>query len=356
MTEHMLLRNKIQYVKKKRTYYYKVIKQYSVYLKPGCYRLFYEDSKYVWKNAGRFEWLHAVCTQGIIRFIKMITAKNRIRIACTVNLLGDELLITRMQKVVKIFDRCKGIVTSFYPDEEGIKVADRFRCEYAPFFGGSTILNTDYEHLCITEKLIADRKGWREDEPLRRKCIEWMMDGLTNYMRKVEPTAYISVEELIRNLDTVIRENVKDKAFSVKMLEMVRFIEKELSGFLNERIPTVPIHGDFLFSNVLFDGVQFSLIDYEYYQDSVFFFDALYWFVFEAWLYKNMRYLDEYCLGKYDKWLETIFACEQYKYQKEDRKVYIWIVFLADYYMRVVHGETIQINEAYFLFGYLKKD
>ena len=320
-----------------KTYYYNIFESYSSSLMPGEYRLFWDKVRFSWIKATQSQWRSALASYSLRTKIKILFFKNYAVVSSADGIsLGTELIISRRQTAVKIINRDQNQVITYYLNRNDFDITSNFWKEFVPFFGTTTILSLDYEHLKVTETLICEKDDWKSDDDIKNNCICWFMESLLRYCRRTTPVCFETVENIVHKIDSYsVSSSIEKKA----LMEVLELLVNGIKGTEKEELPCINSHCDLSFFNILYDGKQFFLIDWEYYHTNLFCFDCLYWISYEAMVNQDYSFLDLYFAGRYDDWLEQIFNASGFPYYREKRRLYIYFLLLAELEMHLSYSE-----------------
>lgn len=321
-----------------RKFYYAIFNKFSCELNPGKYRLFWDGIRFVWMRESLSQWVKAFSKYSLGTKIRILCFRNyAINSFSKGAVAGDELIISRRHNSAKIFFREKHRVVTYFLNKSEFDITYSFLNEYIPYFGTTTILSLDSEQAKMTEKLICEKDGWKSDNEKKYKCICWFMEGLLKYCINTPPVSYEKVENIVQRIDSYpFSSRVEKMALGEIVNQLVDGIEDEEK---KNELPYINSHCDLSFFNILYDGVKFFLIDWEYYHANLFCFDSLYWMSYEAMVNNDYSFFDEYFVGGYDDWLEQIFNASGFPYYKEKRRSYIYLLLLSELEMHLFYSE-----------------
>lgn len=231
---------------------------------------------------------------------------------------GGELIMVTRYFNLRIFNLKKMKIVSFIDDRksyECIKAAydnlsDHFRM---------TFLNFSEEEQKYEEKFIdfIPFHNWKKEDI--ENAISFSFESYREYFKDRKAVR--------KNMTAVELRNKFEKHVSSDQLK------KTVDQILEKRKKTdsfqlVMCHGDFNFTNMLFDGRELHIIDWESFGEYVFFYDLINLFFAEAY-YGDFSLLTDYFNGKYDQAFQGIFNEMGTEYMKEDRILYFAVFMMT---------------------------
>lgn len=228
---------------------------------------------------------------------------------------GSLLLVTRYQSY-KIFDFKNNEVVNCIDDiikYNNIKTAVS---EFSAYFK-TTAISFDDDTQVFYEKYIVNKpfRLWEREEIDRALSLSYQ--NYINYFKDVKNMeSCLSVESLIQSS----QDSIMDKEILHSMVSLIP--EKNRNDFW----PMARVQGDFNFSNILYDNLDFYFIDWEHSGVHLFFYDMINILFTEAY-HKDYFYLEEYFNGRFDHYFTEVFMLFGKQFIEEE-KMYYFALFL----------------------------
>ena len=316
------------------------IKQYQRYLSPGTYRLTCIDvNRYAWKKCnGIIERFRIIETD------KELGLKNRIRAWCISTTFrvkssskmscGNRLYVSR-QGNIKVFSEDNRYVYYFVNSDKLFSIAKHYNENYARFFGKSIIERLDSNSRRITERCVIEKNEWRTSVKEVKLAAIWVMRNMAKYLESINNNyKYIDTLGFADEVVNRCRNNDVSKFIS----ELKNRIDPSIS-----QIPFVYQHNDVVLSNILKETKDYTLFDYEFYAENIFFYDSFMWIFWEACLYHRDIFLSEYLNGLYDDVLSDLFAKVGMCFDKSRRCDYMRIFIIANINVHLATNATTNL-------------
>ena len=319
-----------------------LIKKYEAYLFPG---------KYIICSIGpnRYAWIRVDCSEKMFRSTKRqnkFSFKNAIISKMlkstyiinksTLLSCGTSLYVSRKGNV-KIFSKDMKSVAYFVSDKSLFDKAVHYNRNYAAFFGKSIIDGFDNSCNRINERFISEKYNWRLNKSEVENATFWLINNSIEYLKSLD------MELKLCKFDEFAK-NVKGRTSNHELIEFV----DELSSLFdieNYCVPFVYQHNDVVLSNILKDDKGFTLFDYEFYGENVFFYDCFMWMVWEAVKYSHDDYLLDYLDGKYDDKFSLLFSQVNTSFDTNRRKDYVYMYIIANINIHLITGDGTNIRK-----------
>ncbi len=287
------------------------------YLKPGVYKLIILGKSIFFKGVSARPFFNKLVANPAKLYIKMILANLFVLEISGSNsnqeYRGDFILFTYAGDA-KIFDLDRKIVLHFISDR---KKYNNLKLVYNNLCG---FFNIPVRELRDNEKLSVEsyidfkaRPYWNEQE--KKGAIIYYLTRLEHYLSycvKDKKVRKISFNEL---WDLFPQE--------LKRHQVMAHLHDFLFSHEITEWPQLLCHGDFSSKNVLLDKNTYYIIDWEFGNQFLFFFDFHNYMISEA-LYKNdYLIMTSYFNGEYDQYLERLFEIVGYQYIKGEKPFYL---------------------------------
>ncbi|WP_165786631.1 phosphotransferase [Heyndrickxia camelliae] len=198
---------------------------------------------------------------------------------------------------------------------------------FQEFFPLPKILSKDEENLSVIEELIQFQQYSEWDEHDKCYIIDEIFKKYIHYFHACKKRENVLYNKLSSFLPSD-RESY----------EIQWFIDEIHPMLLNMKYPCLKLHGDLWTANIMLikkDSNQIYVIDWEYSNEYLFFYDFFNLMWLEVYVNHNEFYLNKYVRGEMDIYFEKIFAIFDLTFQKEHRLGYLYIFFLNFYKERV---------------------
>lgn len=331
---------RVKQLRKRKEIYYNLINAYSTDLLNGSYKLFYSNRKFIWKltlsNNNRYAF-NTNCDQlSLFRRIWLeylrIPYINR---RSENNFCGDFIIITRNFNGVKIFSHQNMLVKTVCTNKKLLEKNIRANNEWIPYFGESILVEKNSSY--YVERYVSEPFEWRHNPIYIKKFYLWLYNGLIKSSRYLNRKGYISGADIVLYL--------QDKCHNPMMMLFLSRIKGRIGEGENIVFPKVDSHGDLVLSNVLYDGMDFYIIDFEYYCEMPFVFDIFTWIVNQAFVRNDYYPLKLFLHGTFDDFLSTIFGSYELTFNKDYRLGYIYIYMLFHLYRGFKANDINKLSE-----------
>lgn len=219
---------------------------------------------------------------------------------------GVDIVISSSKTEFKVFDYQDRKVLTRYKSLKKMKMVEENKKKFSNFFNVPATFSVDYNSLFIIEEFITKQEFKAEI------AIDYVLKGISKYIEANGEVAHI-----------------EDKRYRD---ECVYFESRFGYSSLLETNDTCMIycftHGDLWASNIIFDGKDYYITDFERAGDRYFLFD-FFLFIFTEWqLNDNARLIEKYFAGEYDNVLRVMFnnVHSHFYCQKKD---FYFVVFLT---------------------------
>lgn len=317
----------------------KFIQIYKDYLFPGLYILYSIDAnRFVWKRCDHFLDRFKYYDKEKVLKLKykvgafLISNKKRIENK-TDRSCGTTLYVSRKGNF-KVFSQDMKHVYYFIKDEELFNRMIHYNANYAPYFGDSVIESFDPANRRISERFIIEKHNWRSNDDKIINAAKWLIKSSSKYLK--------SVDTIEKQTFSTFAESVRKRANNSELSEFVADLIKMLNG-ADCDIPFVYQHNDVVLSNIIKDSKGYTLFDYEFYRENIFYYDSLMWLVWEAIQYYHDIFLEEYLSGKYDDLYLELFDSAGFKYDPQNRQIYIIMFIIANINIHIIMGDNTSI-------------
>ena len=318
------------------------LKRYEAYLFPGVYRCFcIDNSRFIWRRCERFSDYFRYTDHK-----KGFTIKKRIKAFLigktkkikqkTNKSCGTSLYVSRKGNI-KVFSNDMKHVFYFVSDKDLFNKAVHYKKYYARFFGRSIIESVDSSCKRINERYISENYNWRKSEREVHNAGCWIMKKSVEYLNSVNKDIKLRIFSDFAN-------EVKSRTH---IAELERFLDVLSNSFEieNYSIPFVYQHNDVVLSNILKENDEYTLFDYEFYGENIFYYDSLMWIVWEAVHYSHDIYLHEFLSGKFDKYFQQMFLSVGMKYNTDRRIDYVLMFIIANINIHQLTGDSTNIQD-----------
>ena len=177
----------------------------------------------------------------------------------------------------------------------------------------------DLKKQILKEPLIDSRPFTSE------KAIEQILVDYSKYISRIqneEHSWYIPNEKLLKSFCQLWN----DSSLFDRLLKFTK----------NNPIPTIETHGDLWKSNMLYDGVNFYYIDFEYAAQRIFFYDIIMFILAESLRMKNDTLLDMFLSKQFDDCLVALSKKLNYNYDVLHKDLYLILIVYEWYSTRWV--------------------
>lgn len=317
----------------------KLIQKYKEYLFPGLYISYSIDAnRFVWKRcehfSDRFKYYDKEKVSKLKYKVRAFFISNKKRIEKkTDKSCGTTLYVSRKENF-KVFSQDKKHVYYFIKDEALFNRMIHYNKYFAPFFGESVIESIDLNNRRISERFIIEKHNWRSNDDKILNAAKWLIKSSSNYMKSVDTTEKHSF--------FAFAESVRNRSNNSYLSEFVFDLIKMLNG-ADCDIPFVYQHNDVVLSNIIKDSKGYTLFDYEFYRENIFYYDSLMWIVWEAVQYNHDIFLEEFLSGKYDDMYFELFNSAGFKYEPQKRQIYIIMFIIANINIHIITGDNTNI-------------
>lgn len=322
------------------------------YLKPGKYKVntaykkigyisskdsldFLEKNKFhLQRESGFFYRTKLIIRKSIESFFK-VKIKND-------NEYNASLLMLTNNDDLKLFNFEKQKIYNVFFDKimyEKIKEAYN---TFGDFFDVPLLKNIDEQQI-ITEKYIEFVPYQQLDEKEANNAIEKIFENYYNYFSSLDKNniKWISIYELIEQLKKY--SNNETKTLINKLIKKI-----PLKNY-NDKFPIVKCNGDIVFYNILFNKNKYYFIDWEHYNNYIFFYDFFNIITLEAYT-GNYKYLNYYFSGKYDEYFNKIFNIFNIDFNDKQYYLDLFVLFKSLYINSIENDKHVII----FLKWYIK--
>lgn len=243
------------------------------------------------------------------RFVDLYNSLFLLRVNSPIeqkNFLGTELIITSSKTEFKFFDYNKKQVLTTYKSLQKLRMIEKNKNEFIKSFNIPITLHVNEEKSYLVEELITHVK-YDVD-----KALSFICDCIISLYSKQGFKVRFDGDTYKRHC-----------AYFAKRFGDSRLLNNE-AGSLK-----CLTHGDLWSSNVLFDGSNYFITDFERVEERFFLFD-FFLFIFVEWQLKgNILLLDNYFSGRYDSTLCRIFSILNQKYDSYKKDEYL-LAFLVE--------------------------
>lgn len=324
------------------------MQKYQSYLPNGRYYLVLEKNRHVWRKDGYFQWLVSVIRANIRwkrKLRELISPHTYVVHNSTDNCLGESLYVTRKGNA-KIFDTQNKLVTYFVQDSMLLDRASKFNSLYSPFFGDPVIKSIDIVQMRITERFVEEVYNWRLTSEGIYAMFDWLLKCERQYLLSINKFRYVDVSWFENYFESCSCED--------RVKELVCGILNHLQHDSSLSIPIVIQHNDLVLSNILAEKNGFTLFDYEFSSENIFYYDVFLWFVWEAVNYGRYKYVDLYLNGKFDIRLKPIFDAVGIAVDVITRIRILYLFVLANIRIHVIYGDKTNVTKYAEFIKYLR--
>ena len=333
---------KIRIIHEQRKRHIEEIKRYGAYLLPGVYRCFcIDNNRFIWKRCENIRdyFRYAARKKNItikMRIIAFLLGSTQRIKHSTHKSCGTSLYVSRKGNI-KVFSKDMKHVSYFVKDKDLFHAAYNFNKYYANYFGKSIIESLDSSCNRINERYIYENSNWRHNENEVRNAACWLMNSTVKYLNSLKKNyKLISINELVDE----IKNKINDKEIQSLLEELSEMIMSKEYIF-----PFVCQHNDVVLSNILKDQADFTLFDYEFYGENIFYYDSIMWIVWEAVQYSHDTYFLEFLSGKYDNYFKNIFEQVGFNYNAEERIYYVVIFIITNIRIHLITGDETNVTK-----------
>lgn len=244
----------------------------------------------------------------------------------------------------KIFDFSNRLVLTIYSSKSNMNKKITAYNLYKKSFQIPEIKYIDEQNNIILEKLIEiiPEEDWKEED--YEQLISYVFSSYKSYSNNCESQASFTMQRPW-NLMT----SKRDKAKIIDLLKLDRTDE-----LINSEFPLLKIHGDLWSANVLLTATEkpdYYLIDWEYADEYLFFYDIFWLMKDEAFSNNNFYYIDNYFNGKYDQDFKELFAIFGIEFNGGSKLTYIKLFYINVFQKR--GGNSQENKELYKEYSYL---
>lgn len=219
---------------------------------------------------------------------------------------GTEIILSSSLTEVKIFETENREVLTRYRDKEKLRKILLDKEYFGQYFNVPKTIKTDIKNSFIIEEFIKHTKFESKE------ALDYFCGALIKYFNEIR--------------ETVLYDNSGDE-------KRVSIFANNIgqSGFLSRIVgmPKVIVHGDFWRLNVIYDGTQYYIIDFEKKGVRFFLYDFFCFIFSECTLLEDDRLLESYFNGDYDDRLSKMFEVIGEKFDESLRGEYL-IAFLVE--------------------------
>ncbi len=294
-----------------------IVNEMSGYLQEGVYRNSSSgDSVYLLGTTNlikdtysSFRKMHPIARKmtGLIYYLCRHRIKDRNqRSKCFFS--GSQIILSSSQKELKVFDYKRQLVLTKYTSFEKFAKYNSYKELFAQSFNVAKTIRIEEQGLIIVEQFISHNKF------------------------SVEPVFQMLIPSLIKHAkNSILSCNDKNALFNDKANSFAAYFGK--STFLENQsvLPIILTHGDLWSSNVIFDGKDIFIIDFERAGNRPFLFDFFTFIFTEYLLNKNQLLLNKYFRGDYDAMLKDLFKAVGKDYSINKKESYL-LCFLVEYF------------------------
>lgn len=244
---------------------------------------------------------------------------------------GTELLLSSSGNEIKIFSKKKGLVMTCYKDKNKFLRSLDEKYYFSQYYDVPKTVEFDIDNKTVVELLIPHH-DYSVDNAFFYYCERFSL--------------YLQT-----NKDSIMYDIEEDKKKLARFRDCVG-----PSKLLNHAIglPKIVTHGDLWRSNIIYDGKNFYLIDFEKKGIRFFLFDFFCFIFSECYLLYNRNQFNFYLKGGYDEVLSKLFKEANSIYDKNLRETY-FIAFLVEYSHERWNTEKTSEIVSNFLKEYLPK-
>ena len=260
------------------------------------------------------------------------------------NAVGNQLYITRKGKI-KVFDKEKKQVVTIC-DEREAKIASLFQSNYIKFFPSSPFIEIDNENSMIVERFLQEQYQWRKNYESVKETMIDVMNSLSLYVASEMKNAKI---KYVNDFISAIISKTNDQ-------DLLNFIYEIKTSIGNkDRLFFIPQHNDLVLSNVIRDLKGITVLDYEFYNENIFYYDSMTWIIWEAVRYNHDSYLNDYLNGEYDNLFIALFNSSAMKFTPGKRALYAIYYILANINVHLDTSDNTNIASYNRIFQILKQ-
>ncbi|MBS4172941.1 phosphotransferase [Bacillus sp. FJAT-49736] len=200
---------------------------------------------------------------------------------------------------------------------------------FKKYFPIPPMLMKDEENLFIMEELIPFKQFNKWDENDYSYVIEELFYRYLEYFNDCK-----------QNGNFYYKNSLSLYQSESEASEIQSFFKEINPCLLTMNFPCLKLHGDLWTANIMLlerATNQIYVIDWEYSNDYIFFYDIFHLIWLELYVNNNEFYLYKYIHGEMDIFFEGIFTLFDLTFQKEHRLDYLYIYFLNFHKERVVH-------------------
>lgn len=247
----------------------------------------------------------------------------------------EEFLIT-YRRYIKVFSEQEQTVMTFGCSGEQMSIAENFKKNYCTFFS-QYIYDVNRERHLVTEKYIQNQVNWIEDDTIYSDFVDWIFSHYADY----------AVEVNSSDIELISATDLMEKVQSANGESLNRLLTDVYSGLdkLKEiSLPVIDNHNDIKPDNILYDGEQFYLIDYEMFRKNVICFDIVMYVLISAFRYNDNRALLAYLNGRYDDALQRCLLHYGIPFDEHCRNELLFLAILFGINNSIDQFSNVNIN------------
>ncbi len=296
------------------------------FLKPGNYKMLSLGKTIVYRDSDANYFLrkqaeeHSGFLVQLKLFLKQVLSNFfKVRIPCSEDTVGkykgDFVLFTQAGDA-KVFDLDNKVVLKFFYTPETYL---RFKTTYAIF---KAFFNIPIKGFCNKQQIVIENyvnstasNFWSKEN--KQRVFLTYCENFSKYLKgcvKNKQFTKVSSSEILR----VFPKNLKECKFYFTLNRLLKQSE-------TKKWPHVKCHGDFWLGNVLLDGGNCYLIDWEHSCEHVFFYDVMHFMLLQALKEQDFIFFNAYFKGDYDLYIGKLFELADTDYFRHEKLLYLVI-------------------------------
>lgn len=291
----------------------RIVKEHRLYLKGGKYKnslkgdYIYEKSSSTYLKDNTYSSLshfNAFIDSVLYRLVNLFTysvKENNEKM-----FRGTEMILSSSRTEIKIFSSETNEVLTKYKNVDKLKRNEADKKYFGHFFNVPETISLCIEDGYIIERFIPHVKFEAID------AFHYFSDKIVNYLNEIKNTITYDKQGDERKI-----EKFSNYIGDSYMLQYV------------VGLPKLMVHGDFWNYNVIYDGNNYYLIDYEKKGIRFFLYDFFCFIFSEYTLLNDSRLLKSYLAGGFDSTLFKMFEAVGYSYDNNKRGEY-FLAFLVE--------------------------
>ena len=286
-----------------------------VYTKRRTYQLF-QNNYYV---------------NGFNKFFALLLKKTFFRKEFTISERGNQLggfsgtvylpvRSTNSYSDKKIFDFTNNQVLTIFSKEKDYRLFLNHYETFKNYFSMPEILWNDDKQLLIIEELIINQpnNSWEKED-----FLYVMINLYDHYIHYFKAAKTKGINHLIKPNELL---SSLPKGYDTC------FIRNKINSELLEfKYPSIKLHGDLWTANILLvknEESDIYLIDWEWSNQLIFFYDLFLMMWHEVIKHSNYIYIEKYAKGEYDSYFKEMFGIFEIEFQAQFRLDYLNIFFI----------------------------